>query len=58
MVVLLFLLDPYFKGIIRPKMKVLSSFTHPQAVPNLYEFRFSAEYYNFDVLRRYFEERW
>ncbi len=27
-----------FKGIVYPKMKILSSFTHPQVVPNLYEF--------------------
>ncbi len=26
-----------FKGIVHPKMKLLSSFTHPQVVPNLYE---------------------
>ncbi len=26
------------KGIVHPKMKILSSFTHPQVVPNLYEF--------------------
>ncbi len=25
------------KGIVHPKMKILSSFTHPQVVPNLYE---------------------
>jgi len=25
------------EGIIRPKMKILSSFTHPQVVSNLYE---------------------
>ncbi len=24
------------KGIVLPKMKILSSFTHPQVVPNLY----------------------
>ncbi len=27
-----------FKGIVHPKIKILSSFTHPQVVPNLYEF--------------------
>ncbi len=26
-----------FKGIVHPKMKILSSFTHPQVDPNLYE---------------------
>jgi len=26
------------KGIIHPKIKILSSFTHPEVVPNLYEF--------------------
>jgi len=26
------------KGIVHPKMKILSSFTHPQVVPNLNEF--------------------
>ncbi len=25
------------KGTVHPKMKILSSFTHPQVVPNLYE---------------------
>ncbi len=25
------------KGAVHPKMKILSSFTHPQVVPNLYE---------------------
>jgi len=25
------------EGIIRPKMKILSSFTHPQVVSNMYE---------------------
>ncbi len=25
------------KGIVHPKMKMLSSFTHPQEVTNLYE---------------------
>ncbi len=28
------------KGILHPKMKILSSFTHPQVIPNLYEFIF------------------
>ncbi len=31
------LLQFYVKGIVHPKMKILSSFTHPQVVPNLYE---------------------
>ncbi len=39
------------KGIVHPKMKFLSSFTHPQVVPNLYEFLCSAEHKG-----RYFEE--
>ncbi len=33
-----------FKGIVHPKMKILSSFTHPQLVPNLYECLCSAEH--------------
>ncbi len=40
------------KGTVHPKMKILSSFTHPQVVPNLYEFLCSAEHKG-----RYFEER-
>ncbi len=28
---------PHIKGIVHPKMKILSLFTHPQVVPNLYE---------------------
>ncbi len=32
------------KGIVHPKMKILSSFTHPQLVPNLYECLCSAEH--------------
>ncbi len=32
------------KGIVHPKMKILSAFTHPQVVPNLYEFLCSAEH--------------
>ncbi len=32
------------KGIVHPKMKMLSSFTHPQVVPNLYECLCSAEH--------------
>ncbi len=31
-------------GIVRPKMKILSSFTHPQVVQNLYECLCSAEH--------------
>jgi len=31
------------KGILHPKMKTLSSFTHPQVVANLYEFLSSEE---------------
>ncbi len=32
------------KGIVHPKMKIMSSFTHPQVVPNLYECLCSAEH--------------
>ncbi len=32
------------KGIVHPKMKILSSFTHPQVVSNLYEFLCSAKH--------------
>ncbi len=32
------------KGIVQPKMKILSSYTHPQLVPNLYECLCSAEH--------------
>ncbi len=32
------------KGIVHPKRKILSSFTHPQVVPNLYECLCSAEH--------------
>jgi len=41
------------KGILHPKMKILSSFTHPQVVPNLYEFLSFAEHKG-----RYFENDW
>jgi len=40
------------KGILHPKMKMLSSFTQPQVVANLYEFLSFAEHQG-----RYFEER-
>jgi len=43
---------PRLKGILHPKFLILSSFTHPQVVGNLYEFLFSAEHKG-----RYFEER-
>ncbi len=33
-----------FLGIVYLKMKILSSFTHPQVGPNLYEFLSSVEY--------------
>jgi len=33
-----------FKGIVHPKMKILSLFTDPQVVPNLYVFICSAEH--------------
>jgi len=39
------------KGIVHPKIKILSSFTHPHVVPTLYEFLSSAEH-----KRRYFED--
>jgi len=32
----------YLKGLVHPKMKILSVFTHPQVVPNLYVFICSA----------------
>ncbi len=32
------------KGIVHPKMKILSSFTQPQVVPNLYECLCCAEH--------------
>ncbi len=38
------------KGIVHPKMKILSSFTHPQVVPNLYECLCSAEHKE-DILK-------
>ncbi len=34
----------FLKGTVHPKMKILSSFTHPQVVPNLYECLCSAEH--------------
>ncbi len=34
----------HVKGIVHPKMKILSSCTHPQVVPNLYECLCSAEH--------------
>ncbi len=36
--------ESVIKGIVHPKMKILSSFTHPQVVPNLYECVCSAEH--------------
>jgi len=44
-------LNHRIKGIVHPKMKILSSFTHPQVVPNLHDFLSSAEH-----KRRYFKE--
>ncbi len=32
------------KGIVHPKMKILSSFTHPQEVPNRYGYLCSVEH--------------
>ncbi len=43
--------QPGVKGIVHPKMKILSSFTPPPVVPNLYEFICSVEH-----KARYFEE--
>ncbi len=37
-------LNKQVKGIVHPKVKILSSFTHPQVVPNLYECLCSAEH--------------
>jgi len=39
------------KGLVYPKMKILSVFTHPHVVPNLYVFFCSAEHKG-----RYLEE--
>ncbi len=44
-------LRPRLKVIVHPKMKILALFTHPQVVPNLYEFLSHAEH-----KRRYFDE--
>jgi len=33
-----------FKGLVHPKMKILSAFTHPHVDPNLYVFICSAEH--------------
>jgi len=41
----------HFKGLVHPKMKILSVFTHPHVVPNLYVFICSAEHKG-----RYLEE--
>ncbi len=41
----------FLKGTVHPKYFILSSFTQPQVVPNLYEFLCSAEHKG-----RYFEE--
>jgi len=41
----------YFKVLVHPKMKILSVFTHPQVVQNLYVFICSAEHKG-----RYLEE--
>ncbi len=37
-------LSKQFKGTVHPKWKMLSSFSHPQAVPDLYEFISSTEH--------------
>jgi len=39
------------RGILHPKILILSSFPHPKVVPNLYELFVSAE-----CKRRYFQE--
>ncbi len=41
----------WIKGIVHPKIKILSSFTHPDVVPNLYEFHSSAEHKKEDILK-------
>ncbi len=33
-----------FKGIVHPEITILSSFTHPHVIPNLYAFNSSAEH--------------
>jgi len=43
----------FLKGIVHPKMKMLSSFTHPQVVPNPHAFILSAEH-----KRVYVKECW
>jgi len=48
---LFFLPAAAVKGTVHPRMKILSSFTHPQGVVNLYEFLSPAEH-----KRKYFEE--
>jgi len=42
-----YLINITFKGIVHPKMKMLSSLTYPHVVPNLHEFLFSKE----DILK-------
>ncbi len=42
----------YFKRIVNPKMKILSSFTHPQVVPNLYEFFYFLLNTKEDILKK------
>ncbi len=44
-------IPPRLKGIVHPKMKMLSLFTHPYVIPNLYECLCSAEHKG-----RYFKE--
>jgi len=44
--------DGLFKGILHPKMQILSPFTYPQVVATLYDILSSAEHKG-----RYFEER-
>jgi len=42
---------PLLKGLVHPKMKILSAFTHPHVFPNLFVFICSAEHKG-----RYLEE--
>jgi len=43
--------EAHFKGLVHPKMQILSVFTHPHVVPNLYVFICSAKHKG-----RYLEE--
>jgi len=39
-----FIFAKVIEGLVHPKMKILSVFTHPHVVPNLYVFICSAEH--------------